>query len=361
VGFPTSIAAAPLPAFPASATPPLRSLYLRPGMASYYNQFFPTSTLVGYPGKLLNPYSEQYTASLEQQLGKGWILSLDYVGTHQLRGIRPLDVDAPPSFIRTAQGQFYGGATSAATAANLANCARPYWVYYFQQKGTVCPTSGTGTLPPYSEIQSDVNDGYLHYNALDVNLHHVFSKRFEALASYTWSHNLDNVDPDSTSQNPNLPLQTGHAEYGPALYDQRSRFVLSGFYVAPLKIHVGGIATMGSALPYNLTTGVVNSGDTGASTDRPVINGAVVSRNSGRGTPDYQVDPFVSRNFPIHEHVSLDLRAEAFNALNHPNFVTFYGVYGNTATPNVGIGGPSFGVTAQLPARSMQFSGKLIF
>ena len=92
-----------------------------------------------------------------------------------------------------------------------------------------------------------------------------------------------------------------------------------------------------------------------------MINGAVVSRNSGRGTPDYQVDPFVSRNFPIHEHVSLDLRAEAFNALNHPNFVTFYGVYGNTTTPNIGIGGPSFGVTAQLPARSMQFSGKLIF
>lgn len=360
VGFPTSIAAAPLPAFPASATPPLRSLYLRPGLASYYNQFLPTSTLIGYPGKLLNPYSEQYTASLQQRLGLGWILSVDYVGTHQLRNLRPLDVDAPPSFIRTAQNQFYGGATTAAAAANIANCARPYWIYYYQQRGTTCNTNGSGTLPPYSVIQSDVNDGYLHYNALDVNLHHAFTHNFETLISYTWSHTLDNVDPDATSQNPNLPLMTGHTEYAPALFDQRHRAVLSGFYVAPLKIHVGGIGTFATGLPYNLTTGTVNSGDTGATTDRPVINGAVVGRNAGRGTPVYQFDPFVSRAFPIHEHISIDLRAEAFNALNHPNFVSLNGVYGNGAAPAT-LGAPSFGVTAQLPARSLQFSGKVSF
>ena len=41
IGFPTSVAAAPLPAFPAGAQAPLRSLYIRPGDASYYNQFFP--------------------------------------------------------------------------------------------------------------------------------------------------------------------------------------------------------------------------------------------------------------------------------------------------------------------------------
>src|SRR6202012_633552 len=37
VGFPTSVAAAPLPAFPASAVAPVRSLYIRPGDSSYYN------------------------------------------------------------------------------------------------------------------------------------------------------------------------------------------------------------------------------------------------------------------------------------------------------------------------------------
>jgi hypothetical protein len=362
-GFPSSVAAAPLVALPTGYAVPLRSLYLRPGLSSYYNQFFPTSTLVGYPNKLLNPYSEQYTLSVEGQVAPDWILSVDYVGTHQLRNVRPLDVDPPALFVRTKQNQYYGNATTAAAAANLANCARPYWIYFYQQRGTVCPTSPTASsiLPPYSVIQSDVNNGFLHYDALDVNLRHAFSHNFETLLSYTWSHTLDNTDPDATSQNPNNALQTGLEEYGNALYDQRNRLVLSGIYVLPLKIEVGGIASVASGLPYNLTTGTTNSGDTGATTDRPVINGMVVGRNTGRGTPVYYLDPFVSRTLPLlRERLNLDLRVEAFNVLNHANFVTFNGVYGNGAPPAT-LGAPSFGVTAQLPARSIQFSGKIAF
>jgi hypothetical protein len=266
--------------------------------------------------------------------------------------------------VRTAQNQYYGGAANATAAANLANCARPYWIYFYQQRGTACPTAPTASsvLPPYSLIQSDVNDGYLHYNALDINLHHVFSRHYEALVSYTWSHTTDNVDPDATSQNPNDPLQTGHAEYGNALYDQRHRAVISGFYIAPFAIHIGGIASLATGLPYNLTTGVTNSGDTGGTTDRPVINGVVVGRNTGRGTPVYTLDPFLSRDFKLYERVHLDLRAEAFNSLNHANFVTFNGTYGNTNTvAPATLGTPSYGVTAQLPARSLQFSGKVSF
>jgi hypothetical protein len=354
VGFPSSVAAAPIPAFPAGAAVPLRSLYLRPGDSAYYNQFFPTSTLVGYPNKLLNPYSEQYTLSIEHQFAQNWLLSIDYVGTHQLRNVRPLDVDAPTSFVRTPQ--------NLTRTAQAANCTRPYWIAFYAQAGTTCdPVKNAGVTPPYSVIQSDVNDGFLHYDALDVNLHHVFSRSFEMLASYTWSHTLDNVDPDATSQNPNDPLQTGLQEYGNALYDQRNRFVLSGVYVAPLKIHIGGVATLAGGLPYNLTTGTTNSGDTGATTDRPLINGVVVGRDTGRGTPIYDVDPFVSRAFPIvRNRVKLDLRAEAFNVGNHANFVTFNGAYGNGAAPPT-LGAPSSGVTAQLPARSLQFSGKLTF
>ena len=359
VGFPSSIAAAPLPAFPATATPPLRSLYIRPGESAYLNQFFPTSTLIGYPAKLLNPYSQQYTLSVDQKLNHATVLSIDYVGTHTLRIVRPLDVDPPPALVRTAQNQ--------TRSANYANCERPFWISWYQQHGISCnpnnssnPTPPNPT-PPYSVIQSDVNDGYLHYNALDVNLRESFGTRGVMLASYTWSHTLDNVDPDATSQNPNDPNQTGRAEYGNALYDQRNRFVLSGYTIAPLRIQIGGIASLAGGLPYNLTTGATNSGDTGATTDRPVINGVVVGRNTGRGRPIYSVDPFVAREFPLFtEAVRLNLRAEAFNVLNHPNFVSFNGVYGNGAQPPT-LGSPSFGATAQLPARELQFSARIEF
>ncbi len=126
IGFPTSVAAAPLPAFPAGAVAPLRSLYIRPGDSAYLNQFFPTSTLIGYPNKLLNPYSEQWTFGIEHQLQQDWVLSIDYVGSHTLKINRPLDVDPPSPFIRTAPGQI--------RSPQAANCTRPYWISWYSQQ-----------------------------------------------------------------------------------------------------------------------------------------------------------------------------------------------------------------------------------
>ncbi len=197
------------------------------------------------------------------------------------------------------------------------------------KRASTASTAPASTQPAYSVIQSDVNDGYSHYNALDVNVRGNYGTRGAFLASYTWSHTTDNVDPDVPSQNPNDPTQPGNAERGNAIFDQRNRLVVSGFYLAPLKIQVGGIVSLAGGLPYNLITGLTNSGDTGATTDRPIINGAIVGRNTGRGTPIYSFDPFLARAFPLFtERVQLDLRAEAFNALNHANYVGFNGTYG---------------------------------
>jgi hypothetical protein len=353
VGFPTSVAAVPLPLFPTGGAVPLRSLYVRPGNSSYLNQFFPTSTLVGYQSGLWNPYSEQWTMGVERRLGNGWVLAVDYVGSHTLKINRPLDVDPPSSFIRTAPGQ--------TRTPQAANCTRPYWIWWYGQNGTACnAAAATNPQPPYSVIQSDVNDGYLYYDALDVNLRHTFSSRLSMLLSYTWSHAIDNVDPDTTSQNPNDPNFTGKIENANAIYDQANRFVLSGLYVLPLKIHFSGVATLASGLPYNITTGTTNSGDTGATTDRPVINGVVVGRNAGHGRPIYDIAPALERAFGT-ERFNVDLRAEAFNVFNHANFVGYSGTYGNGATAGAGFGAPLVGITAQLPARSLQFSVKLRF
>lgn len=355
VGFPASISAAPLPAFPAGAVVPLRSLYIRPGRSAYYDQFFPTSTLIGYPNQLLNPYSEQWTFGFQRRLAANWLLSVDYVGSHTLKINRPLDVDPPAPFIRTAPGQI--------RTAQAANCTRPYWIYWYAANNLTCnPTRATNPQPPYSVIQTDVNDGYAYYDALDVNLNHTFSHKLLMLASYTWSHAIDNVDPDIPSQNPNDPNFPGRTENGSAIFDQRQRFVLSGVYTLPFKINFGGVGTFGSGLPYNFVTGTTNSGDTGATTDRPVINGVVVGRNTGHGRPIYDVSPFLERAFALGtERVNLTLRVEAFNVFNHANFVGYSGTYGNGATPGIGFGQPLVGITNQLPARSLQFSGRVMF
>lgn len=356
VGFPATVQSAPLPAFPPGAQVPLRSLYIRPGRSASLDAYFPTSTLHGYPGKLLNPYSEQWILGLQQQLAPDWVLKVDYVGSHTLRNVRPLDVDPPASFIRTAQGQ--------SRSAQAANCTRPYWIEWYQQHGMTCnPAAATNPQPPYSVIQSDVNDGYAFYDALEVNLSHRFQNGIGMLASYTWSHTLDNVDPDVPSQNPNDPNFPGAQEYGNAIFDQRNRFVLSGTYTTGFRIAMGGIATLASGLPYNIVTGSTNSGDLGATTDRPVIDGAVIGRNRGRGDAIYELDPYIEKPFSWSRtgNLQLLLRAEAFNVLNHANFVGYSGTYGNGPKPGPGFGQPLPGIASQLTARTFQFSTRLDF
>jgi hypothetical protein len=227
IGFPSSISSIPLPNFPPGAVAPVRSLYIRPGRASFYNQFLPVSDLIGYPNALLNPYSQQTTIGIQHEFGKGWLLSTDYLWSHTIHVVRPLDVDPPTPFVRTAQGQ--------SRSAQAANCTRPLWTPFYAAAGRTCsPAVANPPQPPYGVILSDVNNGWVQYNTLDVNLSHHFTG-FSMLASYVYSHAIDNVDPDAPGGNPNDPNFPGIQEKGNAIFDQRHRFVLSGTYGAPLE------------------------------------------------------------------------------------------------------------------------------
>lgn len=354
VGFPASLTAIPLPAFPAGAVLPPRSIYIRAGDGGYVDQFLPSSVLPLYPTSLVNPYSSQWTLGLERALAPGWVLSLDYLGSHSVDIDRQLDIDPPAPFIRTAPGQ--------KLSPGAANCTRPYWVWWYQQRGIACMASPPAGYPepPYSVIDTDNNDGYANYDALEANLQHQFGSHFSLLGSYTWSHALDNVDPDVPGQAPNLDAFTGPVEYGDAIFDQRNRFVLSGVYSGPWAVRVGGVLTLASGLPYNITTGADNSGD-GQTSDRPVINGVVIGRNTGRGTPIYDTDLFIERPVRLTPRLHLDLRLESFNLFNHANVVGFNGVWGDGATPAPGFGEPLAGISNVLPPRELQWMAKLSF
>ena len=93
-----------------------------------------------------------------------------------------------------------------------------------------------------------------------------------------------------------------------------------------------------------------------------MINGVVVGRNAGRGTSIYDIAPFLERPFVLFgEKMHVTPRMEAFNVVNHPNFVGFSGTWGNGATAGPGFGAPLTGITNQLPARALQFSVKVGF
>jgi outer membrane receptor protein involved in Fe transport len=334
LGFPTTVAT--IPAFPAGATLPARDITVRVGQRDFLNQFFNVSALRFYPDALVNPYTHQWTLGMEHAFTPNAILSIDYVGQHSLKVERPVDLNAPAPFVRTAQGQ-----TRTAAAADA---TRP-----------IVPVANG-----YKRIIAIVNAGNVYYNGLTTNLKTNFGRRFSALTSYTWSHAINTVEPDVPQQDPNDSNFLGFQEKATSLLDQRHRISVSGSYEFPWRITVGSWTQFATGRPYNITTGTDNNGD-GSNSDRPVINGLVVPRNSGRGTNTYDVSAFVEKSIQIRERLQTSLRAEAFNLTNHNNIYGRNGVFGNGATPNASLGAALGGISNVDPGRQLQFQLRFSF
>jgi hypothetical protein len=224
-----------------------------------------------------------------------------------------------------------------------------------------------------------VNDNAMaNYNGMIATLQHRLSNTFSVLANYTWSKCLNIYDAQGdystvAIENPNNLAM----DYGPCGSDFRNvtNIVLvlrSNFHSLPAAARFAvngwefaGPAHISSGVPFTVTTGSdVSLTDIG--NDRPnlvpgvpiYLNQAIgsasgsatrgflnpkafcvtstttnpcpdpvapgtygnVSRNSFRGPRIYNFDAQVSRIFPIHERLAMQLRLEAFNLLNHPNF-----------------------------------------
>jgi hypothetical protein len=111
-------------------------------------------------------------------------------------------------------------------------------------------------------------------------------------------------------------------------------------------------------------------------TGNPLRNGNL-GRNALRGFGAWQWDLAIHREFPIHESLKLQFRAEMFNALNHPNFGPPSGCFGLYCANPFGLsyqmlgqslaGADSLGSGGFSPLyqiggpRSVQFALKLTF
>lgn len=337
LGFPTSLT--PLTSFPAGAALPPRDINIRPGQREFLSQFFDVSKLRGYPDKLLNPYTQLANFGIERDLGDKWFISADYVHQRTINIDRPVDLNAPTPFVRTAPGQ-----VRAAAAADATRPIRP-------------------VVNGFRRIIATINEGTSNYDALQLNLNKRFSHRFSVLASYTYSHTINTVETDSPGQDPNDSNQLGRFEMADSLLDQRHRAVFSGWWQLPYRFVFGGVTTLASGRPFNITTGVDNNGD-GANTDRPVIGDRVIGRNSGRGTAVYDLSTFVEKRFVLSgDQTELSFRIEAFNLFNHSNIVGRNGVFGNdpTGKPLPTFGVALGGINNVDPGREFQFTLRLRF
>ncbi|MGH9554265.1 MAG: TonB-dependent receptor domain-containing protein, partial [Terriglobales bacterium] len=140
---------------------------------------------------------------------------------------------------------------------------------------------GVGVDVPFNFMNSNVSNGSSVYHGLTANLKKRFSRKYEFLASYTWSHAID----DSTDLQSLLSPQDNRRpglERSNSTFDQRHRFVLSGVYQSG-KLSGDGfwskfasdwtvapIIEMASGRPFLILVGSDRNFDFGSNTDRPL-------------------------------------------------------------------------------------------
>ncbi|HEX3248157.1 MAG TPA: TonB-dependent receptor [Pyrinomonadaceae bacterium] len=315
-GFPTCLVGSCLPVtvdpetIPASQLP-ARDITIRAGLRDFYREQFARfglnfDKLPNYPDKLVNPRSQVFTLGAEREFFKGMFFGADYVHQHWTNLDRTVDLNAPTPFNRTAPGQ-----TRSVAAANL---TRP-----------ILPVNGG-----VRQVNVIMNLGVADYDGLQTQFSYRGNRKMYAAVSYTLSKATNTFEPDGNGIGPNESniSQLGEIERGPSVVDQRHRAVITFHYRFPFDITGGTVSMFASSRPFNSTTGIDNNGD-GINNDRPVINGAIISKSAFRGTPTSEVAAFVEKRFKFSESKSLLVRLEGFNLFNHGNFlgrgVTTYG------------------------------------
>jgi len=137
----------------------------------------------------------------------------------------------------------------------------------------------TGCIP-FGDMDANYSNGTSNYNGLTANLRKRFSNHYEFLASYTWSHAID----DSTDLQATLTPQDSYfpnADRSTSTFDQRHRFVFSGVYQSG-RLSGDGFASklfsnwtvaplveFGSGRPFNILTGNGDNLQLSSLTGRP--------------------------------------------------------------------------------------------
>ncbi len=314
VGFPTCLTCVPVAFTGSPSTVPARSITIIAGKASYYTSQFAQyglnfNLLPNYPTTLVSPRAQDATIGFDRELGRRWVLSSDYSYQYWGNLVRTVDLNAPSVFVRTSPGQ-----TRTVAAANL---TRP-----------IVPTAG-GVV----NVNTIMNLGYAYYNGLTTQISYRGNPKMFFSVSYTLSKAMNTTEPDGNgaANNENNIATLGSQELGPSLTDQRHRAVINFHYMLPWGVTAGTVTQLASGRPINPITGVDDDGD-GSVSDRPVINGVVVGRDSFRGTGTEDVSIYLEKEIKAGKN-AVKLRLEGFNMFNNPNLLGHaINTYGDGAT-----------------------------
>jgi hypothetical protein len=344
------------------------------------NVAFPVQSLyVGMPKNFIPTSVTQWNVSYQHQFGKDWLTSVTYLG-NKTSHLWSSDEMNPAVYIP--------GTCNGSPCSTTANTNQRRLLYLEN------PTEGKY----YAGVEQLNSGASANYNGLLLSVQHRFNKGFTLLSNYTWSRCISDFDSigDPTGPNYEIPFNR-RADRGDCAFDLRQNFNTTIVVASPVKgstvvkhlladWQFAPIIRAISGDPLTVYTGVDNSRtgmimglSPGISNDRPNqvlsnpypanqspaswINPAAfvanpvgtfgnMGRNELRGPGKLNFDVALSRLVRIREGAAFEIRAEAFNAINHTNF----------GDPVVTLNQATFGriLTAADP-RILQFALKLHF
>jgi hypothetical protein len=334
----------PLPsAFPLSVSPMPYTQFTSPSIipCSGANCNLPGGGIFPDLHNFNTPYVTQYTLGIQWETFNNWLLDVAYVGSRgrDLTHLVSLNSRNAP----TAEQPYLNA---------LSNFTSPVFGTYLEQ------TSGKSK-----------------YNSLQTSVNKRFSHGLQFLASYTWSHSIDDYSGGDVNDLVGVPGDTRLHYFASSDFDRRHRFIVSYLYELP-KFYKGdngaakrivngwqlaGITTLqtgapfsivGSATVFSSVFGRLNTGRTiasaeksgdvmsrlGAYFDTSAFNQAAIPagtfgdplRNVLRGPGQENFDFSVTKFVPITERQKVEFRTEFFNIFNHTNFANPVGLYGST-------------------------------
>src|ERR1700690_4266515 len=294
---------------PISAPPYLKTLQLGFGQIQSFGDPYTTSTPFANPfpepmtllvvSKNLHlPYAQDWNLNVQHSFGADWLLQVGYVGT---TGVRL------PRFIEGNPATYIPGVDTTSPGCSVANpCAISTENNVNQRRlYSGCTLASSPSSCVYGSVGEIASIANSSYNALEASLRKRFSHGLSFLASYTWSHSIDDVSSfnitgsasqdtageNDLAQNPNDLA----AERGRSMFDARNRFVLSYQWSIPYlqnsstwyghvlgNWQLNGIFTAMSGTPFT----VFDSNDVSLQGQAPEISGFSSNRPNVIGNPN---------------------------------------------------------------------------
>jgi hypothetical protein len=369
-----------------------------PNTSVDWANFEPLTGIPAFAMDNVTPYAENYSVTLQREVGSHTVVTAGYVGTeaHHLLVIQEVNPGNPAACLALS--------TTASVAAGSATCG-PFGESstYTTAAGQVVQGTRTNFGPAFGSVNLQRTIANSHDNALEVSVKHSTRTLFLQVG-YTWSKSIDQSSSLAEAVDPEVPgMSTAGSSRALSAFDLRHNFVATYRYTLPLQMlwkgharwtrgwDVSGLTRFSTGFPVTLLNnndtsllGTQPNGINNNGVDEPEVAAGNLQINHRPGTGGYafnaslfslptlgtlgnarrrffyapgadNTDFAVEKTTELRRGMSVEIRAEAFNVLNHGQFFGPASVSGNISSTNFGQ------VQSSSSPRLMQLAARLRF